>query len=171
MFYDPRPGYPYNYWIRGELSPIRYLLLRYFSIISEIEKMTGKISKIDKIKKKVNYGTDQWVDKVTDNYIDTLLTSKNLTESFINSSKCKKTNFFAIYQPISKKRIGDELTLKLVNQTINKINNYDFIYDFSNLYEEKYFSDLAHVNQEAKEIMAKSIVDLIKKKYKDFCLN
>ena len=26
MFYDPRPGYPYNFWIRDELSPIRFLL-------------------------------------------------------------------------------------------------------------------------------------------------
>ena len=54
---------------------------------------------------------------------------------------------------------------------MKKIRDFEFIYDFSNLYQEKFFSDLTHVNQKAKEIMAKSIADLINKKYKDFCLN
>ena len=171
MFYDPRPGYPYNFWIRDELSPMRFLLLKYFSIPSEIDKKTGLISNISKIRKNENYGSNEWIDRVINNYVGTLLTSKNLTEKFINPNKCKKTSFFAIYQPISKTRINDKLSFKLIDETIKKIRDFEFIYDFSNLYQEKFFSDLTHVNQKAKEIMARSITDLINKKYKDFCLN
>ena len=56
--YDPRPGYPFNYWIRNELDKINYLLLKYSSIYAEFEKHTGKISNLNYIRKNINYFDD-----------------------------------------------------------------------------------------------------------------
>ena len=41
LFYDPRPGYPFNYWVRNELNKIKYTLLKYSAIYAEYEKQTG----------------------------------------------------------------------------------------------------------------------------------
>ena len=52
FLYDPRPGYPFNYWIRNELSKIKYILLKYSAIYAEYEKQTGKVTNLNSIKKK-----------------------------------------------------------------------------------------------------------------------
>ena len=36
--YDPRPGYPFNFWARNEMDKLKYLLLKYSSIYAEYEK-------------------------------------------------------------------------------------------------------------------------------------
>ena len=43
-FYDPRPSYPFNFWVRNELNNFKYFLLKYSSIISEYEFYTGVAS-------------------------------------------------------------------------------------------------------------------------------
>jgi hypothetical protein len=44
-FYDPRPGYPYNYFYRSETTPFVKLLLRNSAIIGEIDKRIGIFTK------------------------------------------------------------------------------------------------------------------------------
>ena len=49
--FDPRPGYPYNFYFRNELNPLKQVLIRYSSIIGIIEYYSGGIiSGLKKIK-------------------------------------------------------------------------------------------------------------------------
>ena len=178
LYSDPRPGYPYNFWIKEELTPIKFALLKYFSLVAEIDKQTGRVSKISKLRENVKLGSDMWINELLKNYENTLLTAKQLTENFINPNICKKTYFFAIYQPISLSKITDSLPLKtdkdlnkkIISKTHETIKKYNFIYDFSNLYEESMFKDSVHVTDEAKKIMASKITKIVKEVVDKKCL-
>jgi len=178
LFSDPRPGYPFNFWTVGELHPLKFVLLKYFPFIAEIDKQTGKISGINKIRNEVKLGSDEWLNKLLNNYIDTHLKTKKLTEEFIEPNLCNKSTFMGIYQPISLPKITNELLEKLkpnlkekiVNKTKEKIKRHDFIVDLSDLYEENMFTDSAHVNEEAKNIMALEITKVIKEKLSKACV-
>ena len=119
-----------------------------------------------------------WINELLKNYENTLLTAKQLTENFINPNICKKTYFFAIYQPISLSKITDSLPLKMdkdlnkkiISKTHETIKKYNFIYDFSNLYEESMFKDSVHVTNEAKKIMASKITKVVKEVVNKKCL-
>ena len=177
LFADPRPGYPFNFWTIGELHPLKFTLLKYFPFIAEIDKQTGKISGLTKIREDVNIGSDIWLDKLLENYTSTLLNSKKLTEKFINPNLCNKSIFLGIYQPISlskmtNKLLGDlekNFKYKVVKESRNKIKKYNFLYDLSDLYEENMFTDSVHVTDEAKKIMAKRITSLVKDNLKQKC--
>ena len=69
LYADPRPGYPYNFWIKEELNPIKFALLKYFSLIAEIDKQTGKVSKISKIRENVKLGSDTWINELLKNIL------------------------------------------------------------------------------------------------------
>ena len=178
LFADPRPGYPFNFWTIGELHPLKFALLKYFPFIAEIDKQTGKISGISKIRNEVKLGSDEWLNKLLNNYIDTHLKTKKLTENFIEPNLCNKSIFMGIYQPISLPKITNELLTKLkpnlkekiVNKTKEKIAKHDFIVDLSDLYEENMFTDSVHVNDKAKNIMALEITKIIKEKINKACV-
>ena len=105
--YDPRPGYPFNYWIRDELSKVKYLLLKYSSIYAEYEKQTGNVTKLNEIKKNINYPKEVWIESLFKNYFNTLQKANNLSQKLINSNKCEIVNFIAFYQPISLERSNE----------------------------------------------------------------
>ena len=178
LFADPRPGYPFNFWTVGELHPLKFVLLKYFPFIAEIDKQTGKISGINKIRGKVKLGSDEWLNKLLYNYIDTHLKTKKLTEEFIEPNLCKKSIFIGIYQPISLPKITNKLLNelnpnlkeKMIDKTKEEIKKHDFIFDLSNLYEENMFTDSVHVTDEAKKIMALEITNIIKDKLSKSCI-
>ena len=179
LFADPRPGYPFNFWTVGELHPLKFTLLKYFPFIAEIDKQTGKISGLTKIRKDVKLGSDIWLDNLLKNYTLTLLDSKKITEKFINPSLCNKPTFVGIYQPISLSKMTNQLLEslendfkhKMVKKTKSEIKKYDFIYDLSDLYEERMFTDSVHVTDQAKKIMAAEITKIINEKLKKCNIN
>lgn len=178
LYADPRAGYPFNFWTVGELHPAKFTLLKYSPLFAEIDKRTGRISGISKIRKKVRLGSDEWIDGLLENYINTLLGSKKLTQEFINPNLCNKSIFISIYQPISLAKMRDGLLNKLdkgfkekiVDKTKSRIKNYNFIYDLSNLYEEDMFEDSVHVTDEAKEIMASKITEIVRNNLEKKCI-
>ena len=64
----------------------------------------------------------------------------------------------------------DALCLCCLNKINNLIKRHDFIVDLSDLYEENMFTDSAHVNEEAKNIMALEITKVIKEKLSKACV-
>ena len=103
-FYDPRPSYPFNFWIRNELSNIKYFLLKHSSIISEYEFYTDNFTGKKKIKKDINFGSDEWLAELIKNYYLSLTKAKKISENLLNKNACNNTKFFAFYQPISNKK-------------------------------------------------------------------
>jgi len=177
LYADPRPGYPFNFWTVGELHPLKFTLLKYSPFFSEIDKQTGKISNISNLRDDVGLGSDEWLNNLLENYTKTLFNSKKLTENFITPNMCNKSIFISIYQPISLSKMTNKLLVeldegfkeKMINKTIEKIKKYDFIHNLSNIYKERMFTDSVHVTDEAKEIMATKITEIVKNNLENKC--
>ena len=175
---DPRPGYPFNFWIKNELNELKFMLIKYFSLPAEIDKKMGSISGISKIRKKEKVGTDEWIEKLLKNYAETLYTTRKLTNNFIEPNRCNKSFFIAVYQPISHskmthsllKEMEKGLSEKIINKTKEMTKKYSYFYDLSNLYEQKMFTDSVHVTDEAKNIMASELSNIIKKEMLNKCI-
>ncbi len=161
FLYDPRPGYPFNYWVRNELNKIKYTLLKYSAIYAEYEKQTGSITNLNSIKDEINFPSDEWHDDLFDNYFATIDKAKRLSEKFIRSNNCKSTKFIAFYQPISLKR-SNKNEKKIIFETKKRLKQKKNLIDISEIIDESFFSDAVHVNQEAKRLIATKISDYIK---------
>ncbi len=154
--YDPRPGYPFNYWIRDELSKTKYLLLKYSSIYAEYEKQTGNVSNLSHIRRNIDFMSDEWTRDLIMNYDKVLKKGRNLSENFIQSNLCKSSQFVAFYQPISLNR-SDDFSKKIIIETKKYFSNKENLIDISNLIDENNFTDSVHVNQLAKNVIAEEI--------------
>ena len=155
-FYDPRPSYPFNFWIKNELSNLKYFLLKHSSIISEYEFHTDNFSGMKKIKQDINFESDEWLENLVKNYYLTLIKAKKISEKVINKNACNKTKFFAFYQPISLKK-SEKFTKKIIMKTKSFFKNKNILHDFSYLVKENDFIDLVHINQSAKKVIGKEI--------------
>ena len=161
FLYDPRPGYPFNYWIRNELSKIKYILLKYSAIYAEYEKQTGSVTNLDSIKNEINFLSVEWYDDLFDNYFSTIDKAKRLTEKFIEGNNCKSTKFVAFYQPISLIR-SNENEKKIILETKKRLKQKKNLIDISETIDESFFTDAVHVNQKAKRLIADKISGYIK---------
>ena len=74
--YDPRPGYPFNFLVY-ENNPFfkkNYPALTLFAYKSNLVRLiarkyfTEKFSKISKLKKNIEYGSDKWRNEINDIY-------------------------------------------------------------------------------------------------------
>lgn len=153
-FYDPRPGYPYNFFYRGDLSPLRKLLLEKSALAGEFDKKTGKISKLTALQEKHKPFSKEWNERIINTYFETLEIANKLTNTF--SSDKFENNFFAFYQPYQVLESFLEQH-KLIKQKHQQIN---YFYDFSEMYDahvDSAYTDIVHVNQFARKIMADNI--------------
>ena len=157
---DPRPGYPYNYFYRAELHPLKKLLIRYSATAGELEKAYSILSSLDSLRKEVNFGSTEWDNAIIDNYFTTLLKAKQISDTF-----CRKTsisnNFLGVHQPFQNRSSSKNKGFyKIID---NQIKNIYFIHNFSDAYDslDNPYRDVVHVNQEAKRLMAQQISNLI----------
>ena len=155
-FYDPRPSYPFNFWIRNELDNLKYFLLKHSSIISEYEFHTNNFSGMKKIKQDIDFKSDKWVTSLIKNYFLTLNKAQKISENVLNKNACNKTKFFAFYQPISTKD-PEKFTKKIITETKSFFKNKDILIDFSQLINDSDFIDLVHIKQSAKKVIGNEI--------------
>lgn len=167
-FYDPRPGYPFNFWVRNELDNLKYFLLKYSSIFSEYESYTGNFSGINQIKEDIDFMSDEWLNNLIENYYSTLIKGKKISEKILIRNACDETKFFAFYQPISLQK-SEEFTKKIIKSTKSFFKNKEILIDLSQHISEDNFTDLTHINQQAKNIMGKQIFDNIYPFIRDRC--
>ena len=163
--YDTRPSFPYNYYIKNDLSIFKVFLLKYSSIFGIIENKTGLISGIYYSKDLIDRDFDNWSDKIVNNYISTIKNANLLFSKNIKTNKCDSTIFIPILQPVNP--ITDK-EIKLWNK-MKKINLYEnnFI-NYSEISNKINFYDNVHIDQFSRvkisEMMAKDIVNIIDKK-------
>ena len=167
-FYDPRPSYPFNFWVRNELDNLKLFLLKHSSIISEYELYTNNFSGMKKIKKDIDFKSDKWVTGLIKNYFLTLIKAQKISENVLNKNACNKTKFFAFYQPISTKD-SEKFTKKIIKETKSFFKNKDILIDFSQLIKDSDFIDLVHIKQPAKNVIGNEIFKSIYPFIKDEC--
>ena len=162
-FYDPRPGYPYNFFYRSETRPFIKLLLENSAIIGEIDKRIGVFTGINKLKKKEQPFSDNWNKRIADKYFETLMIA-NKVAGTIDSNRYEKTKFLAFYQPYQV----PEIFLSTHNEIKKRISAIKYTFDVSSEYDtlgKGIYSDIAHVNQHAKEVMGVKIAHIVAKEY------
>lgn len=157
--YDPRPGYPYNYFFRAELSNFKKELLKRSAIAGEFDKRTGYITGLKELRNGWKPFSDDWNESIVAKYFETLDLSNKVSQT-LDSNKFGKSRFMAFYQPY---QVPDEF-LHTHSTIREKIDSLDYIFDVSEAYDSlgiHAYTDIVHVNQAAKHHMAKIIAEKI----------
>ena len=163
--YDTRPSFPYNYFIKNDLSIFKVFLLKYSSIFGMIENKTGLISGIYYSKNLVARDFDNWSDNIVNNYISTIRKANLLFSKNIITNKCDSSIFISILQPVNP-RTDKEIKLwnKMKKITLNENNfiNYSEISNKINFYDNVHIDQASRV--QISEMMAKDVFDIVKRK-------
>lgn len=159
-YYDPRPGFPYNYFYRNETAPLNQLLIRYsptFYLLDELltKYRIGGLTPLTELRKQEAPFSDRWNQAITRKYFDTVELAHSITGSF-ESQHCEKTIFLFFYQPY---QVPVEFT-QTHNEIRKTIGVYSYGYDISDTFEKRnmeVFTDGVHVTQEGRAAIAEEI--------------
>lgn len=167
--YDSRPGYPYNFFYRNELNPLLQTIIRYSSIIGSIDIYTnGSISGLKSIRELTILNDPNWTKKLVSNYWRDLSIANKITTKIIETNYCKKPKFISIIQPgkvpLRAKQAWKEL---LISQT--RVDHNWIHLDLTHMKDKLEFSDLSHLKQSSREIMAKEFSKVVKKIFLEDC--
>jgi len=165
-YYDPRPGYPFNFFYQEEASPWTKILLEYSAIAGELDrKYRGIISGLSTMRKQHRPFSNEWNARIVDTYFETLALVNGIV-STIDSDYFGKAMLFAFYQPYQVP--GEFLSShQLIRRRIAAL---PYGYDFSTLYDSlgsKAYTDIVHVSQEANNLMGEAIAEVIKKRVEE----
>jgi len=157
--YDPRPGYPYNFFFRNELTPLKQVVLRYSSILGEVDKLTGLISGLKTLQNRVK--NSQWTQDLVKNYWRDLQVAKDITSKLVTSNACSSPIFLAVLQPanpLNKEEIRLWKTIKSSTENKRDLNNF---LDLTNLEAKVVFTDTIHVDQKSRNLIANNIYKVL----------
>lgn len=157
-YYDPRPGYPFNYFYKHECPPWRMKLVKYSAILGDIERRYGVITGINWFRD--DYAKDKvaWYHDITRNYFNTLEKARIVSTGILKSSNGQPCKFIGFYQPY----IVPEIFKPYHREIIEHIRKTPYLFDISTCLDsvmknENVFYDNIHVNQKANEIVATTI--------------
>ena len=150
--YDPRPGYPYNFQVRNEMSPEEMLLRKHSVLYKIIEKRLNNFS--DKP------FTGNWNTKIVENYIQTIDTSRLVSKS-LTTGRCL-TPFLFIYQPYQipdkvPELFRDQVHINIKSYVISSKDGID-VSDSLNEFQSEY-TDGIHLTQLGRDIVAQKIFE------------
>ena len=157
--YDPRPGYPFNYFYRDETDPMTKVLLKYSATFGILEVVYRALTPFAKLYEKYKPLSPAWNAAIVENYIDTLTLAKTVAEAF-PSERCGQTRFLAFYQPFNVddlfKATHAELRTRISQSTLGVDVSDAFDYFGKDIWD-----DDVHVKQPANETMAEVIANTI----------
>tara|TARA_Y100001978_G_C23638979_1_gene407340 strand:- start:181 stop:1209 length:1029 start_codon:yes stop_codon:yes gene_type:complete len=153
-FYDPRPGYPYNFNVRYEMTPEEMLLMKHFRFYQLIKTKFPQDYEIKPF-------SEKWNDAIVDNYIKTINSGRLLSKA-LTTGRCEIPFIFA-YQPLQlSENLGVHNTFE--EQVHGKIKNYLSIssdgIDLSNSFndDKQMYTDLVHLTQKGRELVTQNIL-------------
>jgi len=158
--WDPRPGYPYNYFYRTETGPLQKVLIRYSAIMGELDRRWNFLTNLDALREAEEPFSPEWNIRVVDKYFETLGIANSLA-SAIPSQRCGDGRFMAFYQPV--RGAGND-PHPLYTMITERISSIPYAHDVSRAYDsldDRIYRDSVHVNQEAKAVMARTIADIL----------
>jgi hypothetical protein len=171
-YYDPRPGYPYNYFYHSETDPLHKVLLRNSAILGEIDKKFGIFTPLQNLRKENPPFSEVWSNKIVNKYFETLsLTNKIVTN--LESERFGKARFLAFYQPNAVMR--EDYVLNMTERIRDEIRDLNYAFDVSTIYdnlEDVYPpGDIVHVNQAARKLMGEAIADIVINQISKYAVN
>ena len=167
-FFDPRPGYPTNFFYLNELHPFFQVLLRYSSIFGLIDIHTnGAISGYKNLQLKNR--DSNWNQRIINNYWKDLSLANRMTRNLVMPNICSKSTFLSISQPLNP--VNEELTkmYRLFKESIKKFDNSWLHIDYT-IYDSRVeFTDVVHITQPSRDLIANQITNELIKIYKKEC--
>jgi hypothetical protein len=157
--YDPRPGYPYNFFFRSELSPFLTLLLENSALCGQYDLAFGSISGLKRLRSRERPLSRKWNAKIVEKYFGTLVLASEIT-STIRSARFGDAKFFAFYQPFQVP-VEFARTHALIRERIAKTT---FAFDVSDVYlplGDQIYTDIVHVEQPGNDLMGRTIARLV----------
>ena len=136
-----------------------WVWIKYSKIIGEIDINFGFFSDYRKLIEQVrDKDLDSWINKIVKNYFNTLNKARNVTSKLIRPNICQKSNFLGVYQPAqSINLVTDKIRYK-IRENIKKNNEY---LDFSDLKDKIVFSDIVHIDQKSRSVIADKMYENI----------
>ncbi len=163
--YDPRPGFPYSYYYRGELSPLKRVLLEKSALFGALEWKYGLISHINHLRNEYKPFSPEWNKTIENKYFEKLELVKRVTES-LPSKRYGKTKFIAFYQPYRSDLHSEFYDYH--KNIRNRIQEIDYIIDLHDLYEKlgnSVYYDDCHVNSIANNLLIETISEKVANKF------
>lgn len=162
LYYDPRPGYPFNFYYKHECAPWRLYLMKYSSVFGEMEKRYRVISGMNTFRKKFAANPEEWHHSIARNYMDVLQKTHHLVTRTMVNQQGSSARFVAFYQPY---KVPEEY-IKQHQQLRHDIPQYAYMKDISTCLDSisavrQTFTDDVHVSQQANEIVAGVLADSI----------
>jgi hypothetical protein len=163
--YDPRPGYPYNFFYRNELGGVQRFFVETSSIIGEIDKHTQIITGLERLRNEVVEDEDQWVKDIVANYRRDLDLASRISERVATPNKCRATTFISFLQPANLKRpLAQKLWTAMKGLSKERERDPGNLHFDLTLLEQDpaiEFTDIVHVTQPSREKIASKISELI----------
>lgn len=159
--YDPRPGYPYNFFYRSETNPALKVILENSALIGEFDKRAGYLTGLSQLKAQEEPLSPKWRWKIVNKYFETLRLASKVSGT-IESGRFGRTMFMAFYQPyLVPQRFAD--THMQIRKMILK---FDYVHDVSSAYDElgdSIYVDQVHVKQKAKYVMGEKVARIVER--------
>jgi hypothetical protein len=161
--YDPRPGYPFNYFYQHECPRWRLFLIRYSAILGEAEKRTGIISGMRSLRRDSFPDPEKWHRAIVSGYIQTLTDASRLTGSLIRGANGEACQFLAFYQPYQVVPAFTESHREIKKRIGSVPGGYDLSACLDSLAGTRNirYYDLVHVSPEADSVISDKIVEAI----------
>lgn len=157
--YEPRPGFPYNYYYKHDTPPLLQFLIENSALFSTIEMRYRSLTNYKKLAAEYNVFSEEYNQKIIDKYFETLMLAKNVT-STLQSKEYGNTKFIAFYQPYRVPEYFEESNKRIED----KIKNIDYIFDVHDEYknfDDSIWIDYCHVKDEPE--VTKHIIDVLSK--------
>lgn len=165
-FYDSRPGYPYNFNITNEMMPEKMFFIKHFSLYNELKNLIQRTEYV-KLKNDLKEGSPfspTWNKKIVKNYIDTTTTA-NVISKVLTTGRCENPYIF-IYQPYQMPfpSVPKNFKKEVHENLVKYAKESDYGIDISDVFgiDVQQYTDIAHITQKAKDILAQNIVDTTK---------
>lgn len=167
LYYDPRPGYPFNYFYKHECSAWRLFLIKYSGFFGELEKRYRLVSGIKQLRYSYEQNQSKWQHSLKENYFKTLAKANIISKTSIKNTKDEPCKFIGFYQPY---RVLDSYMKKSI-ESKKHIENIDYLFDISNCLDTisnkaNVYLDDVHVDANANNIIAHQISVIVQKKLK-----
>ena len=157
--YDPRPGYPINFFYIHDEPHWKKMLIENSKIFGALQHKIVNREKYSQI-----VYSNRWNKNITHNYFETLNKAKKIT-TIIEPNLMDQSNFLAFYQPFNLDQTKNIIPIHM--KIKSKCQEFLWLHDISDvlLNINNAYTDAIHANHHSREIIAETMSKLIIKSY------
>ena len=166
-YYDPRPGYPYNFFFREETSSVLKVLLQYSAFVGLLDEVLERrlhhsLTPIDRLRAQYRPLSPAWNQAIVDKYFETLDEANTIATAF-PSARCGRAKFIAFYQPY---QVVPQFAASHADIR-QRITKTPFMVDVSDGLDDmgpSIYTDIVHIRQPGNARMATLLAEAIERR-------